>query len=343
MTRTFAARVDVIRNGAKLTELYFSDAPAIYADSTAEIKTSLKGIFKYNPLVDYFKDELVPVITVDGTDHKYGVYRVGTLSKRYTIAGIEYNNIESYDRCFLLDQMKTETVLHLASGTNYIAAVEQLLAGAGITQIISIPTTATLSTDREDWDVGTKYITIVNQLLSEINYNSVWFNADGYAMLQPYIAPSASHIDHIYDGTTELSVLAPECESETDIFDKPNVFVAIVSNADLDEPMIATAENNNPLSTLSTVTRGMRVTQTYKVDNIASQAELQTYINNVRDKSVTGTETVSIRTAIMPGHGIGDVIALNHPKAQGVYKESAWYVTLAAGQMMTHKMKKVVQ
>lgn len=61
--------------------------------------------------------------------------------------------------------------------------------------------------------------------------------------------------------------MAPECESETDIFNKPNVFAVVVSNADKTAPMIAKAENNNPLSVLSTVTRGMRVTAVYKVDN----------------------------------------------------------------------------
>ncbi len=343
MTRTLSARVDVIRNGAKLTELSFSDAPAIYADSAAEIKTSLKGTFKYNPLVDYFKDELVPVIIIDGVESKYGVYRIGTLSKRFTIAGLEYNNIESYDRCFLLTQNKTETILHIASGTNYITAIEQLLAAAGITQVISLPTSATLQTVREDWDVGTKYITVVNQLLTEINYDSVWFDSDGYAILKPRITPSAERIDHIYDGTTELSVLAPECSSETDIFDKPNVFIAVVSNADLSAPMMAKAENNNPLSALSTITRGIRVAAVYKVDNIASQTELQTYINNVRDSSLYSTETVSIATAIMPGHGIKDTVALNHPSIQGLFQESAWYIVMAAGQMMTHKLKRVMQ
>jgi len=343
MTRTFAARVDVIRSGAKLTELSFSDAPSLYADSTAEIKTSLKGTFKYNPLVDIFKDELVPIITIDGVEYKYGVYRVGTCSERFNIAGVEYLAIESYDRGFLLTQYKTETILYLEAGTNYITAIEELLAAAGISLVISTPTASVLQTDREDWNVGTKYVEIVNNLLSEINYDNVWFNSDGYAILKPYTTPTAERISHIYDGTTELSVLARECDSETDVFGKPNVFVAVISNADLDGPMTATAENRSPFSVLSTVNRGMRVTEVCRVDNIASQSELQSYINNIRDQSMSGTETTTIKTAIMPGHGIGDVIALNHPNIQGIFKESAWYIILEAGQMMTHKLKRVMQ
>lgn len=342
MIRTFAARVDVLRNGVKLTELQFADAPSVNADSRAKIKTSMSGSFKHNPLVDYFKDELRPVVTIDGVEYGLGIYRVGTFSARYTEANIQYDNIEAYDRGFLLTQQKTESILHIAAGTNYITAIEQLLTTAGIMQKISIPTTATLTTAREDWDVGTEYIEIVNQLLGEINYRDISFNSDGYAILQPYTAPSAGRIDHTYDGTTPLSVIKADCSTETDIFDKPNVFIAIVSNADLAAPMTATAENDNPISALSITKRGMRIPQVSKVDNIASQSDLQIYINNVRNQSMYGTETATIKTAIMPGHGICDTVALIHPSIQGLFEETSWYIVLQAGQVMTHKLKRVI-
>lgn len=342
MIRTFAARVDVLRNGAKLTELAFADAPTIYADNSAKIKTSIKGEFQFNPLVDYFKDELIPIIILDGVENKYGVYRVGTVSTRYTASGAAYNSVEAYDRGFLLTQSKTETILHISAGTNYVAAIEQLLTAVGITQKMSTPTTATLVTDREDWAVGTEYLDIINQLLGEINYSDIWFNSEGYAIIEPYTAPNAENIDHTYDGNTPLSVIQSECSSETDIFNKPNVFIAVVSNVDLAAPMTATSENDNPLSRISITKRGMRIPQVYKVDNIASQNELQNYINNIRNQSMYSTETVTVKTAVMPGHGMGDVIALTHPSIQGLFEESAWYITMAAGQTMTHKMKRVI-
>jgi hypothetical protein len=44
----------------------------------------------------------------------------------------------------------------------------------------------------------------------------------------------------------------------------------------------------------------------------------------------------------MPGHGIGDTVALNHPEAQGICEETAWYITLGAGEYMTHELRKVI-
>ncbi|MEG2383111.1 MAG: hypothetical protein RSB39_05940 [Oscillospiraceae bacterium] len=342
MIRRFSARVDVIRNGAKFTELKFVDAPAINADSKAKIKTSLSGSFVHNPLVDYFKDELQPVVDLDGIEHKLGIYRVGTISTRYTGAYTHYDAIEAYDRGFLLTQHKTENTLHLAAGANYIATIEQLLTTAGISQKITTPNTATLQTAREDWDVGTEYIDIINQLLSEINYRNIWFNADGYAILEPCKEPSAESINHTYDATTEMSVTMADCATETDIFDKPNVFVAIVSNPDLAAPMTATSENDNPNSALSITSRGMRIPTVCRVDNIANQAELQKYVDNLRNRSLLSTETVTIKTAVMPGHGIGDTLAINHPPIQGIFEETSWWLKMNAGQQMTHKAKRVI-
>lgn len=343
MIRRFGARVDVLRNGVKLTELQFSDAPSISADSRGKIKTSMAGGFKYNPLVNYFKDELRPVIVIDGIESSVGIYRIGTVASRFNSNGVRYDEIDAYDRGFALTQRKTEGIKHIAAGTGYIAAIEQLLTDAGITQKIIFPSTATLQTDREDWAVGTEYIVIVNQLLEEINYKNIWFNSEGYAIVEPKMEPSAERINHYYDATTELSVTYPDCSTETDIFSKPNVFVAICSNADLPSPLTATAINDNPNSALSITSRGIRIPQIYKVDNIAGQAELQAYINGIRNQSMYSTESVTIKTAIMPGHGIGDTIAINHPAIQGIFEETSWRFTLAAGEAMTHKVKRVMK
>ena len=54
MTREISYRVDVLRNGAKLTELSWDEEtpPTVYIDTTGEIKGSLSGTFRHNPVVD---------------------------------------------------------------------------------------------------------------------------------------------------------------------------------------------------------------------------------------------------------------------------------------------------
>lgn len=339
--RSYTRRIDVYRNGAKVTELKAVEAPTVNADSSAQIKMSMSGTFLYNPLVDYLNDDLKAWQIIDGIAYPVGVFPVGTYQDIYTENGAHHVRLEAYDRCFRLQQTRTESILHMDSGTNYIDAVGQLLVGADIGLYLSTPTDLTLTTARE-WDIGTDYLTIANELLSEINYQSIWFNADGYAVLQPAVQPDASRINHYYDSSTKLSVLRPDCTSETDIFDKPNVFIVVCGNPDLPAPLTATAENNNPLSALSIFKRGRRIASVYNVDNIASQTELDKYAQRLCQESILSSEVVTFQTANMPNHGVYDILAISHPEIQGIFQETSWSMSLEAGALMTHTARRSI-
>ena len=344
MLRTFLSRFDILRNGVKYTEIHpIVSAPNLYANKDAEIKMSLSGRFKHNSNVDYLTDEIRPVVIIDGAEHPYGVFCAGSVNAVNDEYGAS-DTIEAYDRCYILKSTKTESILHLAASTNYITAIGSLLTAAGIVLALSTPTSYTLATDREDWEIGTDYLTIINALLAEINYNAIWFNADGYAIMEPYTEPDVNSIDHHFD-TSNSSIVTPlarDVSVETDIFDKPNVFIAVCSNADLAAPLVATAENNNPISALSIIRRGRRIAEVTKVDNIASQAALQDYADKLRFESMLSSETITVKTPIEPGHGIGDIVALNHPEIQGICEETTWRMNIGPGQYMTHELKKVI-
>lgn len=341
MIRVLGSRAYALRNGVRFKSLKYLEPPNIYADASAAIKTSLSGRFLADGDIDWLSDEIQPALVIDGAEYPVGIFRAGSASLTYAEYGRVYQ-VEAYDRGYYLQLNKTESVLHLPAGTNYIDAIERLLTYCGIARVLKTPTAYTLMTDREDWDTGTDYLTIVNQLLSEINYNDLWFDSNGFAVLEPTSTPSANNIDHIYNATAVKSVTARDCTVETDFFDKANVFVVICSNPDLEEVMVARAENNNPNSATSIIRRGLRVTTVEKVDNIASQEALQAYADELCFNAMLASEVVTIETALMPNHGIRDVIALNHPAAQGIYEETAWYMELKAGAYMRHELKKVV-
>lgn len=341
MIRTFESEVYALRNGVRLKRLKCVEPPNIYADASSMIKTSLSGRFLEDGEVNWLSDEIQPVIVIDGEEFPAGVFRAANITMNLDGRG-RILEVEAYDRGYMVQQCRTERIIHLASGTNYIDAIESLLAVCGVTRILKTPTAYTLTTDREDWEVGSSYLTIVNQLLAEINYRELWFDANGYAVMKPVQTLSADRVNHTYDTESLFSVTARDCESETDLYNKPNVFVVIFANPDLEEIMVATAENNSPSSPTSTVSRGMRITSVTKVDNIASQEALQAYAEELRGKSMLSSETVTIKTAIMPNHGIGDTVALNHPGAQGIYEETGWYMELKAGEYMSHDLRKVV-
>lgn len=341
MIRSLNFRMDVLRDGVRLMSLPFSVPPNILADSAREIKTSLSGTFANNDVVDWMTDRLQPVVIIDGVEQPYGVYVPATLTETNTSSGAQLQ-VEAYDLGYILTLAKTETIYHIPSGTSYLDAIQSLLVAAGLTLVQATPNAATLQTDREDWDVGTSYLTIINQLLSEINYQDIWFDANGSAILEPALSPTAERIGHSYDATNIDSVTHRDTTTVTDMFGIPNVFIALCSNPDYDAPMMATSENNNAQSKLSIANRGMRIPQVYKVNNIASMDELQAYADRLRDQSMLATEITTIQTAIMPGHGLYDVVALRHPAAEGIYLETGWEFSLQAGTYMTHRLKKVV-
>ena len=165
--RTLDARVDVIRNGSKITEVYPVDMPTITEQANAVIKSSMSGTFLFNKNVDWLIDELQPIAIIDGVEYPFGVFAPSTVSlnRRENLLQV---NVEAYDRCWKVQAIRTENILHLAAGTNYIDAVVSLLSMAGITLINKTPTWETLTSDREDWDIGTDLLTIINQLLDEI-------------------------------------------------------------------------------------------------------------------------------------------------------------------------------
>lgn len=81
---------------------------------------------------------------------------------------------------------------------------------------------------------------------------------------------SAENIAHRYE-SGEYSIIKDNYLSEIDIFDTPNIFIAIVSNPDYDVPMIATAVNDTPTSIMSTVQRGRRIVRVDKINNLPDE------------------------------------------------------------------------
>lgn len=309
-------------------------------DSDAAINWSLRGTFLHNQNVDYITDELRPIIIVDGVESPAGVYRFVTRRENHNQAGAVYEDIEAYDRAILLKWAKLEKRDFWAAGTSYDTIISHYLTAAGITHVTYAPSAYVLQSDREDWDIGTPYIEIVNALLSEINYQSIWFDDRGIAQIGPYAALSAENIQHTY--TDNAVVLHPDLSREIDIYDRPNVFIAILENPEYPEPLYATAVNDTPGSQLSTVRRGLRIPAVYKVGNIASQEELQAYINKIRDESMWASEIIDVQTPIMPGHTVANVIALVHGETQGIFREKRWSFSLETGAYMAHKLQRVV-
>ncbi len=255
--------------------------------------------------------------------------------------GARQAKIECYDVTVVLREDCITERLFFAVGTEYLDAVTQILLSAGIGRTQIVPSAKTLLSDRE-FEIGTSKLDICNTLLSEINYNPVRSDANGAIVLTPYVRPTMAQVMHEYRAD-ELSIIAPEITEETDLYNVPNVFIAVVSNPDLDEDLVSTYVNDDPASPLSTVRRGRRiVSNIYQPDAIASQEDLDNYIGRIAFEASQIYQTAEISTAVMPDHGTGDTLLIDHPELSGVFEEIGWSAELKQGGKMTHNIRRLV-
>lgn len=340
--RTVDYRYQVMRKGVPLVSLSARGMPAIRMQSTAKIMRSMSGSFLQPDMaVDWLTDRLRVGMYLDGAWYDIGTFAVSSLTESYT-GGTDVITIQAMDYALLVKQSSTEGILHLAKGTPYISAITTLLASAGIDTVMAADSNDILTTDREDWDEGTSYLDIINQLLAEIAFDPLWFDASGVARLTMHAEPNVSNVKHTY-ASGKNSIIAADCNIGQDLYSPYNVFKVIVSNADLETPMVATSVNDSVSSPVSVPRLGRRILAPIKkLDNIASQAALQAYADKMRFESQLATETITYTTANTPTHGYADVVALEHERLQGVYQETEWTINCGYNGQMQHKARRIL-
>ena len=333
------ARFEVVRGGVPLLELAGNaDQPATVAFAgDADIKMTFSGTFDNLPgEVNFLTDRLRPYLLIDGEQYPLGVYVITTPTQSKNGDLVQYE-LTGYDLTYLAQLSRLEERAHYSKGAKYTDVVRNLLVESGIQDVELEPNdSAVLQTDREDWEPGTDRLTIANALLAEINYRSVYMDLDGIVRAGPWQPPTLGNVSHVYR-TDKDSVVLPEATIGRDTFDLANVFIREVDNPDLGETLRAVAENTDPSSPISVQNRGLRVVDYEKIDNVASQRELQNMVDNLRLKSYDSTETVSFETGLNPTHGAWDVVRLEHGAHEGIYEETAWSLTLAYDGTMTHE------
>ena len=213
MKRTVDVKFEALRDGAFYKDIYPVSTPSLRMDESGEIKTSLSGEFIGDDALNWLTDQIRPVLLINGQRHELGIFLPATVlptksDTRNTVS------IEAYDQCWQVRDTKAESLIYFAAGTNYLDAVKQLLTIAGISLVQETPTTATLVEAREGWDIGESFLTIINELLSEINYNPLWFSPLGMAVLEPASVPSAERIDHTLDNSNVESLLLPKLKQK---------------------------------------------------------------------------------------------------------------------------------
>lgn len=341
MNKTPTFRFDIVENGVCIGQAFALNKPSVKCDSDAEVKLSLSGEFVLNIQdPNWLKARIKPYLIIGGKESSLGEYLISQADDCMDKKGLKFWQIKGMDLGRIPQRSRTEKRVLFQAGQRYTDIVQSILLELGISRIIAIQSDATLKNDRADWEIGTSWIKIINSLLAEINYQSLWFDTEGNARIQPHRQVDGTVIDHRYE-SGELSQIKPQVDISSDIYKAYNVFTAMVSSPEYEEPMIAVSVNDIPTSRISTVNIGRVQAPIEKLDDIANQEELQKYVDNLRFQSMCSTETISFRTALNQ-HQVRDIVSIHHPQASGIYQETQWKMTLSFDGEMTHTAQRVV-
>lgn len=112
---SYGYRIDVLRDGAKVTELQAVNPPKITFNSSTIIKSGLSGEFKHSPELDPISDELKAWQIIDGVESPAGVFCIGTLIDQYADT-VHTVKIEASFRWYSLKRFSTP---HLRSRCSF--------------------------------------------------------------------------------------------------------------------------------------------------------------------------------------------------------------------------------
>lgn len=327
---TFVESLDAVLDGS------------VSNNALADIKRTAKFTLLDDGGINYLRDRIQPWARLGMPDGGYvewplGVFLLATPERVLSPEGVVTREVEAYDQLLILEQDRLADRYSIAAGTVYTAAIATFVFGI---PAAIVPSTLTLPAAME-WEPGTTRLRVLNDLLSAINYDSAWFNERGVLVCQPYQSPAVRSPEYEY-ATDEASVIRGDVTQTLDLFDVPNRFVLVKSEAD-QAPLTSIYTNTSDSSPTSTVSRGRTITD-FRTDDAANQATLDAKAARLAFEASQIFENVKVTTAAMPMHSNADVLTLNIPElAVGAkFSEHSWDLPLRVGASMTHTMRRVV-
>lgn len=312
-------------------------------NSAAEIKRVASLKIREAKDINYLTDRVKPymqVYTEKGVvEYPLGVFMMDSPTRRSEGTGIN-RDVECYDKTIILRDDKLTARTLFRKGTLYTAAIDTLIASAGITNYRVEPSTKQMRQDLE-YETGTPKLHVINKLAAAINYNDVYVDSSGCVIVRAYKNPEARPVEFVY-ATNKRSVVLPGAEETQDLFNVPNKIIRWLETPEL-ECVIATAENTDPTSKLSIANRGRTIVDTQAVNDIADQATLEAYVARLIAEAKI-YQTVTISTALMPHHEFFDCLYIKNDRlgVSGKYIEQSWNMDLRVGGKMKHVCKRTV-
>ena len=268
-----------------------------------------------------------------------GVFLMSSPSRKSS-SGTIGREIDCYDKTQILSDDKFTSRYLAPKNSTYYGEIGNILTSAGITDFRITTNEKEIAADIE-FEVGTTKLEAVNTLLEAINYNPIYADATGKLVGTPYEDPMLRNINCQYS-TGKKSITMAGAEEELDVFNAPNKIVRYLESADRGF-LVSSITNTDPLSKLSTVSRGRTIVDIASVKDIADQNTLDAYTARVAtEKKIY--QRIIFDTAVMPNHESLDCIYIVNKdlEVSGKYVEESWRLEMKTGGKMTHTCRKAV-
>lgn len=347
-SRIVKFRYDLLdRNDKKIGEL---DSVISGEVSMNSLATNSKRVGNFrireDKNIDWLNDRIQPFCMFKMPDNEWieysmGIFLLSSPTKREENGNI-YRDVESYDGLKVLLDDRFDKRYVIQEKSSYLKAITDILLEAGITKINIAETDLMLRTTKE-FEIGTEKLRVINELLQEINYTSLWVDENGYYTAKPYILPNEREIEYTY-ADDKLSIMYPGIEEELDLFNVPNKFIVVASNPER-SPLVSRYENINPKSLTSIPSRERVIVDYREVDDIANQEALDEYTKRIAYEASQVFGYVNFNTTIMPFHSYSDLLEIKNSilGIEANYVETRWRMKLKAGTQMEHTARRVIQ
>jgi hypothetical protein len=346
-SRRWTFRYDLLTSAnAYIQALGSVSGCTVEQDWLADIKRSAKFTLRDTGEINFLQDRIQPWVRLhlppygddDWVEWPQGVFLLSTPTRSVDASGVVTREVDAYDQLQVFLDDKVEDRYTVDAGTAYTTAVSTLIGSISTNVTVSA---STLPVAKE-WDPGTPKLTIVNELLSAVNYESLSFDESGVAIVRPYVSPASRAEEYTYADDKE-SVMLPEAGQTMDLFGVANKWVLVVSNPD-QAAIVSTYTNNDPSSPTSTVARQRTITDFRTEQDAADQAALDAKVARLAFEASQVYEAVEMGTGLMPIHSGNDVVHVRYsPLAvDAKYTEQSWSMELAAGATMAHRVRRVV-
>lgn len=205
-------------------------------------------------------------------------------------------DLEFYDKMIILRQDALRSTKSFAKNSLITDAVRWLLTSTGETNVAITPSTKKFTSNRV-YPAGTAKLEIVQKLLEDLGYFSLWCDGRGQYQCHPYKTPKERGVTYTFsDGGT--SIHSAEWELDQDGFDVPNRVVGIGRQPGKGKAKVAVVEDMD--SRWGFNARGRWITRVEKDLEENTQAKLNTKVNLLLRESQDVHDKITIQHGFLP-------------------------------------------